>query len=229
MRKITTLILATGALILAWAVAMPLLIRAEPPETSIPNLKKILAREPPGWVTKDLPLGETELVKEAAEKTLRHDEFFFRSYRKGEWEITVYVAYWAPGKHPPHLVARHTPDLCWTLNGMVCEDQRSDFTLTTEGVPLWPGHWRKFRTGSGETLYTVFWHRVGDRSFSLALPSSNIPNPKEYMTEALRFAFARKQEQVFLRVTSSHPFEQIVADSGFQQAISGLTQLGIAR
>ena len=122
--KFASVILLSAALLLGWATAMPLLIRMEAQEAVIPDLKAIFTKPTPSWETTDLPIGETESVKLAAEQNLRYDRYFFRSFRKGSIEFTIYVAYWLPEKQPPHLITQHVNDRCWTMNRMICDKTR---------------------------------------------------------------------------------------------------------
>ncbi len=54
------------------------------------ELRQSLAVSVSGWQAKDLPIGETEEVREVAEKTLCYDDYFSRSYRKRDVELNVF-------------------------------------------------------------------------------------------------------------------------------------------
>jgi len=194
-----------------------------------PDLRAALIVSPEGWTVKDLPLGETEVLRSAAEKTLRYDDYIFRRYTRGAVEFTVYVAYWSPGKHPPQMIAQHTPDMCWTLNGMTCEETRFNVRKFLGGIELWPGQWRKFATPARQTVYTIFWHLVGSRPFDYGEQFYSVPHPVTYWFEALQFAVGAKRPQLFFRITSNVPPEQFWDDVGVQQALRGFVTLGLAR
>jgi hypothetical protein len=221
---------AAAALVLVAAVGLQFrgAFEASQPARSV-DLRAALAVEPAGWEAKDLPIGDTEVLREAAASTLRYDEYFYRLYRRGSTEFTVYVAYWKPGKYPPQMIAKHTPDMCWTLNGMTCEEMRFSVSKQISGVELWPGQWRKFRAPSGQINYTIFWHMVGERPFDYGTQFYSIPHPVTFWLESLRFAVGAKSEQFFFRMTSNVPPEDLWNDVGFQQATAGFVTLGLAK
>jgi hypothetical protein len=195
----------------------------------LPALREALAVEPDGWIAEDLPIGDTELLKQTSQETLRYDDYIFRRYRRGNVELTVYVAYWHPGKHPPQMIAQHTPDMCWTLNGMTCEEMRFHVRTRIDQRELWPAQWRKFRSPSGEVIYTMFWHLVGQRPFDYGSELYNVPDPVTYWVEAINFALTKRRPQLFFRVTSSEPPESLWHDAGVQKALRGFIRLGLAR
>ncbi len=194
-----------------------------------PALHGLLSVPVQGWAVRDLPIGDTELVKEVSANTLRYDDYCFREYRRGETVFTVYVAYWAPGKHPPQMIAQHVPDRCWTMNGMICEEMRFNVPAAIGGKTLWPAQWRKFREPSGDVVYTMFWHMVGDRPYDFGERFYDMPGPVTYWSEAIRFAVGAQPEQHFFRITSNVSPEQIWNEPGFQQAVHGFLQLGLVR
>ena len=199
------------------------------PSTNKPDLRAAMACEVPDWKAQDLPIGETEEVRNAAAKTLRYDDYFYRSYRRGGVEFTVYVAYWGPGKYPPQMITQHTPDRCWTLNGMTCEETRFDLPVSIGGKPLWPAQWRKFRAPQGGITYTMFWHMVGDRPYDFGKRFYDMPSPVNFWSEALRFAAGSQPAQLFFRITSNVSPEKIWNEPGFQQAVGGFHTLGLGQ
>jgi hypothetical protein len=195
----------------------------------LPPLREALGVAPDGWIAEDLPIGDTELLKQVSQETLRYDDYVFRRYRRGSVELTVYAAYWHPGKHPPQMIAQHTPDMCWTLNGMTCEEMRFNVSTQIDKRQLWPAQWRKFRTPGGQVTYTMFWHLVGDRPFDYGEQLYSVPHPVTYWVEAMKFAVLKKRPQLFFRITSSEPPENLWNDPGVEKALRGLLNLGLAR
>lgn len=193
------------------------------------DLRAVIAVDVPGWYVRDLPIGETEEIKTAAVKTLRFDDYIFRSYRKEGVEFTIYVAYWGPGKHPPQMITQHTPDRCWPMNGMTCEEMRFNVPVKLGGKSLWPAQWRKFRAPNGVITYTMFWHMVGNRPYNFGERFYDVPNPITFWSEAALFAAGARPAQLFFRITSNQPPEHIWPDSGFQKAIQGFIILGLEK
>ena len=177
-----------------------------------PDLRGVLSANPEGWIVEDLPIGDTEQLREVSQQTLRYDDYVFRRYRRGTVEFTAYIAYWRPGKHPPQMIAQHTPDTCWTLNGMTCEEMRFNVRQRLGSAELWPAQWRKFRTPNGQVIYTMFWHSVGDRPYDYGERFYSTPNPVTHWYESLRFAVGAKRPQIFFRITSNTPVEEIWED-----------------
>jgi hypothetical protein len=226
--KFTSVILLSAALLLGWATAMPLLIRMEAEDAVAPDLIAIFAKPTPSWETKDLPIGETESVKLAAEQNLRYDHYFFRSYRKGTTEFTIYVAYWLPGKQPPHLITQHVPDRCWTMNGMTCEEMRFEVPIAIGTHQLWPAQWRQFRNTDGKDVYTMFWHTVGGRPYNFGRQFYAVPHAGTFWFEAFRYLLGSRPEQLFFRVTSNSPIDALWKDPELQEVMAGFLKLGMA-
>lgn len=223
-------ILAAAASTLAMGVVMSITGKFEPPSTYVsPDLRKILYVKPSGWEVQDIPLGNTEMLRQAVERTLRYDDYFFREYRSGNIDFSIYVAFWAPGKQPPQLIAQHTPDKCWTVNGWTCTEMRFNQQYEVGGVKLWPAQWRKFRSPAGEDIYTVFWHIIGDRQYDYGERFYETSDAVTYAMEALRFFVGSKHEQFFIRVSSNVPPEKIWGEAGFQEVAEGLLKLGLQR
>src|SRR4051812_8877665 len=84
------------------------------------RIADMVPREIDGWNVSDEPIGPTEAASASALKTLNLDDYAYRSFHRGGHFFTVYAAYWAAGRMPTRLVASHTPDRCWTENGMRC-------------------------------------------------------------------------------------------------------------
>lgn len=226
--KFKVTIAAAAALVVA--VGAQWLYRPGPREDGpLPDLAKTLAVEVPGWVAQDLPIGKTEFLTQAAEKTLQYDSYFYRGYRRGDEEFTVFVTYWRSGKHPPQMVAQHTPDRCWTMNGAVCEEARFNVPETVEGHALGPAQWRKFRNPDGSITYVMFWHRVGDRFFDYGNKTADMLNPVTFWKEQANYLLGGNTEQYFFRVTFNVPPDEIWSDRGFQQAMDGMLKFGLGQ
>ena len=181
-----------------------------------------------GWATADLPLGPTELVSTAAEKTLNYDDMVNRVYRRGGVEFGVYVAYWAPGRMPMEKVASHTPDRCWSENGWTCTESRFPENWATADGPLKPAYWRTFvPPGERAPHYVVYWHLVGDELYDYGGGFNRRPSVVKWWRDMLHYAWAGSQEQYFVRVTSDRPFEQLRGDPGFEEVVRSLAALGI--
>jgi len=88
--------------------------RETPAGVSIEAFNELLPRanKLPGWSAAQRPVADTEEMKRAVAELLNHDAGGFVTYTNGDLQISIYAAYWKPGKMSPRLVAGHTPDVC---------------------------------------------------------------------------------------------------------------------
>lgn len=100
------LVLAAAVGLQIWAVVN------QPAPRPPPELESMIPAYLPGWTMRELPLGEPEETRNAVASTLQFDRFISRVYSRSTQVVTVYVAYWQPGKVPPRAVGVHTPDTC---------------------------------------------------------------------------------------------------------------------
>ena len=203
-------------------------LREEPKAESRLRLAELIAKSASDWVVTDEPIGMTEAVSEAALKTLNLDDFVYRRYRRGGVSFTVYAAYWAAGKMPTRLVASHTPDRCWTENGMRCVDLKFKQTYEVKGRPLLPADWRVFVSGEARTQ-VVYWHLVEGKLYDSGDRFNAVPHPLLWWKDTLEQATYGSREQLFVRVAAEVPLEQIWSDPGFQDVMESVAKLGLFR
>jgi len=80
---------------------------------------------PPGWTVEYKPIADTPEMKAKVDELLNYDDAVYAVYSKGLQRISVYIAYWTPGKMSQRLVAAHTPDVCWVGAGWRIVEARS--------------------------------------------------------------------------------------------------------
>ena len=73
-----------------------------------------------GWNTQVLPIANTIEERRAVKELLNYDDAVYVVYSKGGETVSVYIAYWQPGKMSYRLIAGHAPDICWINSGWVC-------------------------------------------------------------------------------------------------------------
>jgi hypothetical protein len=185
-------------------------------------------------------------VSGAALKTLNLDDYVFRLYRNGGRTFTVYAAYWAPGKMPTRLVASHTPDRCWTENGMRCVDLRFKQTYEVKGRPLLPAEYRVFVPGGAapagdgrdstsehpsqrttRRTYVVYWHTVEGKLYDYGERFNAIPHPWLWWKDVVAQAAYGSREQLFVRVAMEIPMEELWLDPGVQELLKSVANLGL--
>jgi hypothetical protein len=181
-----------------------------------------------GWTVRELPLGPSEGVTGQIEKTLGFDDVLYREYaRPGMGIISVYVAYWGPGKMPAQLVASHTPDRCWTEAGWVCQAQRHEVPTSVGGETLRPAQERLFENAGARKQHVLFWHLVGEQLYDYGDRFYYVPSPWKWWRDAARQMWGRPQEQYFVRLASNEPWESLQNETGLVGIAEGLRGLGL--
>lgn len=214
--------------VLAGAIAIQFGARRKNSAGKGKHLNLALPAQVHGWVGRDIPLGPTETVRGAVEKTLRYDDVLNREYRSARGVVTIYAAYWGPGSMPIQLVASHTPDRCWVENGWRCEASKHQQGLVGFETTTRAGEWRIFSAPDGQKLHVQFWHLVGGEIYDYGDRSNTIPSVWRWWRDASRQVFWSPAEQYFIRLSSDRPFPEMVGDVGWGQLLTALAKLGLA-
>lgn len=178
----------------------------------------------------DEPLGPTEFLQTAVEKSLNYDDMVNRVYRSGARSFGVYVAYWSPGRMPAQKVASHTPDRCWSESGWTCEAMRIDDRIKVGDQLLLPARWRLFRppVEGGAKQYVLYWHLVGGDLYDYGDGFNQRPDPLKWWRDTVHYALKGSSEQYFIRIMSAQALEELQGDVGFQEVLGALATLGLA-
>ncbi len=180
------------------------------------------------WIGQEEALGVTEMANEAALKTLNLDDYVYRRYARGSRSFTLYAAYWAPGRMPTRLVASHTPDRCWTENGMHCVDMRFRETFQLDGRALLPAEYRAFTGASGGTVsHVAYWHLVGGQLYDYGARFNAVPHPWLWWKDTLAQAAYGSREQLFLRIVSETPLGELWNDRDVHALLAAIANLGL--
>ena len=190
----------------------------------LPDLEAILPLHPAGWqvVTSD----DLNRFKEA----LQTDHFVQRTYVReaadgGVLQITAYIAYWAPGQASASLVATHTPDACWPGAGwepvpVPAELMRT--RLITGNRELAETEYRLF-SGNGFPQHVWFWHIYDRQPVRYLNPLS----PRNLLEIAARYGFRHAGDQMFVRLSSNHPWADIAREPLITGIFTQLQPLGL--
>ena len=183
-----------------------------------------------GWESVNEPLGPTEFLQTAVEKSLNYDDMVNRVYRSGGRSFGLYVAYWSPGRMPVQKVASHTPDRCWSESGWTCEEMRIDDRIKVGDQLLLPARWRLFRppVEGGAKQYVLYWHLVGGALYDYGDGFNQRPDPLKWWRDTVHYALKGSSEQYFIRIMSAQPLEELQGDVGFQEVLRALAKLGLA-
>lgn len=118
------IILSGAILLLLTAIALVVYGSTRPVERTFHGkLADILPDAPPGWTRTLRPIADSPEMQEAVGELLNFDDGIFVDYTRGTDRLSVYIAYWTPGKMSHRLVAGHTPDVCWVGAGWVCQER----------------------------------------------------------------------------------------------------------
>jgi hypothetical protein len=211
-------ILLTAAAVQVAPFLFPAVITKEKP------LEELISAHIAGWQMEILPLGQTEEVRNAVERRLRFDDVLSRIYTRGNHQVGVYIAYWAPGTMPVRQVGVHTPDTCWVQNGWTCAERESQVTTAVGGTAIKPAEFGIFDFDTARQ-HVLFWHIVGNRIHTYE--QQGMHSMTAAWTDTLQYGLNQRQEQFFIRISSNRPFEEIWEDAGFQQLMSEVAALGL--
>jgi len=187
------LMLAVGLVILFAANT-----RRAPAAAPVPDLAAMLPTQADGWEVQTT----NDLYRFA--DTLQTNHLVQRTYLKHApdgslLQVTIYIAYWAPGQAPVSLVASHTPDACWPGAGWLPEptaDSRTRLLVAGRGLP--ESEFRFFR-GDAYPQRVWFWHLYDGRPIAYQSPYS----PRELLRLAWKYGFGREGAQFFVRISSN--------------------------
>ena len=186
----------------------------------VPDLAAVLPAPPAGWTAVTTDLFEFRGV-------LHTDHLAQRSYTRagptGPVNILIYLAFWRPGQASVSMVALHTPDACWPGSGWVVQPTPQPRTsLIVADRSLAQAEARLFTLGE-IPQHVWFWHLYGGRPIAYRDPYS----ASELLRIAWRFGFRREGEQLFVRVSSNRPWEEIANEPPVVQFFANTRALGL--
>jgi hypothetical protein len=156
--------------------------------------------EVPGWLVTSEAIASTPEMKRAVAEILNFNDSAYHSYRNGEERVSIYVAYWKPGKMPQRQISSHTPDICWVANGWEVKRRESRVVLDHRGERrTQPAEWREMRIGD-QTERVLFWHIAGRNARDLSVQPTGW---RAFLSDALNGGFKQKEEQFFIRLSSN--------------------------
>lgn len=197
------------------------------------SLEELLPERIPGWQSTNVPLSQTPEGEERVLAVLDLDDVFCRQYTKGDTEIMVYVAYWYPGSEPYSSVAIHNPDSCWVIAGWDVLERESNRSVELAGYSL-KEHEYGVYLKDGNEVEVLFWHLLGGEPNKyikhMLWTSSGLDSFKRqfyFIFNMYQMGFDLGQDQLFVRVSSNKPFEEIEESGELQEILSALEGLGL--
>jgi Protein of unknown function (DUF3485) len=173
------------------------------------HLKDILPPAPEGWIMKDRPIAETPEMKQAVGELLNFDDGVFVDYINTAGDrLSVYIAYWTPGKMSHRLVAGHTPDICWVgagwekkYEGVTPNLEVRSSVSNKHDSTLIPVGENRIYSAQNTIEYVWFWHIVGNEVMSYKTGGN--PPWHSIITDTLKKGINQREEQFFIRLSSN--------------------------
>ena len=211
-------LLLGGALTVFFIVQTHPSDRAPPPE---PDLAALLPTAPAGWREDN----SADLGRFAG--ALQTDDLIQRTYYKEAGgrvsQLTVYLAYWPPGRTSVSIVALHTPDACWPSVGWVpVASAATRFSPVVAGRTLPPAESRLF-TCKDQAQYVWFWHLYDGAAITQRDPRS----VRALLAIACRYGFRKDGAQLFVRISSNHPWSDFADEPLLTEIFGRLQAFGL--
>lgn len=196
----------TLALVLL-GTALSLVIYGEtqvPPPRFTGTLKGLLPSPPPGWALKEKPIADTPEMQQAVGELLNFSDGVFADYTNAAGDrLSVYIAYWVPGKMSHRLVASHTPDVCWVGGGWKKVDSSRLEPMTPISGPQIPAGESRVFTANDSPEHVWYWHLVGNESKSYG--TGTTAPWYAAITDIFKKGLNQREEQFFIRLSSNRP------------------------
>lgn len=193
--------------------------------SSPPLMAALRAFRPVDWSVEELPLGDTERLREVVLKTLRYDDAVFLRYRRGGREFSVYVAFWGPNKATARDVRLHTPDTCWVQAGWVEKRRDEAFVIPGATGAACVGQLREYEHGGAAHQEVVFWHFMD----GALVPHWRYGQPT--VSQVLRAVAgdqgAVRGAQFFIRVSSPERLDWLWKDEAGRELLRVLEPAGL--
>jgi exosortase len=186
-----------------------------------PDLSTLLPPAPAGWTAQATP--NLDQYSGVLETHALVERVYSSGTAPGSARVTLYLAYWAPGQAPVSLVDAHSPDACWPGTGWELEPQASRRAALEIGDrTLAPAECRVFARNGLETR-VWFWHLNGGRPLAFVDPYS----APRLLGLGLRYGFSRPEAQLFVRISSNRPWQEIASQPTVGQFLENLKPLGL--
>jgi exosortase len=207
--------LPVGLTAAAVALAAFVLVRLQPAEEDNrppPNLAAILQIDDTGW--RRTSNDSIARFAEALNTDILHQE----TYRRGQTQLTLYMAYWPARQATLGSVGVHTPDLCLPGAGWT---QRETPPLIS-GYPL-PEPQRFQFVKDDYPQHVWFWHVYG------GYVVANLPNlyPWNLGRYLLKRPVSSSASQWVLRISSNEPLESLRDEPLLREFFDRVTQAGL--
>lgn len=212
-------------MVFAGIVVFTLVPREEKLDYVLPDFDSRLAGEDlEFWTWKDLPLSESEEVLNRIGEQLAFDEGIYRVYRNGRVSVAVWAAYWRPEGAHIMQVHTHEPDSCWVGGGWAIDQREDRYTFDWPGDrSLTPAKYRLMAKPEGK-VHVAFWHLVGGVNLKIDRTEGSLTKYPKIIRQT---GIQNKGEQYFLRISSTHPFDELMSDPDFRKILASVADNGL--
>ena len=188
-------------------------------------LNELITKEIPGWIVKDLDLASSEEGSDRVASFLNLDDSLFRIYSYGLTHVSLYIAYWTPGKVSYRWAGAHTPDTCWVANGWKRLDRKYAIPFKCGSYQLKNAEFGTYVKGKKEEN-VYFWHLIGGKPYTYE--QKEIPNIFGSIIDIQRFGLDLRQEQFFIRLSSNKKIDYLNKLKGFNEIIGSLLEINLS-
>ena len=135
---------------------------------------------------------------------LNFDDGVFAEYTRGPERLSVYIAYWKPGKISRRLVTGHTPDTCWVSAGWetISSVRAKPLIINKRTVLAIEARVMKIHS---TTEYVWFWHTVNGKIDHYG-PTTTAPW-YAFFFDLFEHGLNQRDEQFFIRLSSPQPLD----------------------
>ena len=188
-----------------------------------------------GWTRRDIPVADSKAGSMNVQGILNFSQAAQAIYARGDTSVLVYVAYWEPGKVSVVDAGSHNPDSCWVNNGCTRTERRYAVAAQVSGRALVPYEYGQYLVPSGGRQNVAFWHLVNGQPNRYEEQNAGWRDGLIGRIERLpllwkdirAYGLNQKSEQMFIRLSSNLPIDQILADPANRDLLQALEGVGI--
>jgi hypothetical protein len=219
------ILITTTLLLLAVVALRAYFSLVPPPEPTLTQpLSKIMPSKLSGWQIEDHDMAESEEASSRISDFLNFDDAIFRTYKNGDTQIGLYIAYWTPGKASYRWAGAHTPDTCWVQNGWSRSERKYSVPFKYENEAFEPAEFGVYHKKS--TVQKVyFWHLVGGEAYSYKQQGGH--NLFSSLIDIKNHGLNLRKEQFFVRLSSNKDLAELKNNAAYSEILTALLKLGM--
>ncbi len=229
-------LLIFGAVTLSGLLALVLLSEFAPPRPRgfTGDLSQALP-EVQGWQRREVPIAGSSAAMASAKGILNYSQAKQILYTRGATQVFIYVAYWEPGKVSVVDAGSHNPDSCWVNNGCVRTERAYAVTGRAGQRDLIPYESGQYIVPNGGKQNVAFWHLVNGEPNRYEDQEAGwrdgligrLERLPLVWKDILAYGLNQKNEQMFIRISSSQRIEELMADSANATLWQAFAPLGV--